>query len=59
MHSSANQEIDRYLRTGDHDALGEAQPGNSIYECCRTVDLGLRNALVGEVLARTRDARAP
>ena len=59
MHHTPDQEIERYLRTGQSDTLGAAWPGSSIIKRCRGADAALRQALIAEVLARSRYAVAP
>lgn len=51
-------EIERFLRTGDHDDLFFAWPGD-ILERAQRGDGALRNALIAEVLRRTPHAVVP
>lgn len=51
--------INTYLSSGEHDPLADVWLGESVFERCRGADTALREALVAEVLARTRRVRAP
>jgi len=53
------QEIDRYLRTGDHDFLHRAWPGDHQLERAKRGDGELRRALVEEVKKRGQAAKTP
>jgi hypothetical protein len=48
------QAIERYLRTGDHDVLHRAWPGDHLLERAKLGDGELRRALVEEVNRRAR-----
>lgn len=52
-------EVERYLRTGDHDLQYSAWPGRDVFERAHKGHDALRQALVAEVRRRTRDAREP
>jgi hypothetical protein len=52
-------EIERYLRTGDHDPLFSDWPGQSLFARAEAGQSDLRSALIAEVLRRTPDAVAP
>ena len=51
---SPRSEIAHYLRTGEHDILFKAWPGNHVLDCCQRGTANLRRALVREVRARTK-----
>jgi hypothetical protein len=57
--SSPQSEIERYLRSGDHDFLFNAWPGSNVLERIKRGDADLRRALLSEVLARTADVTVP
>jgi len=59
MQPSAEQEIDRFLRTGAHDTLSDAWPDGSVFERTCAADAALRAALTSEVLARTGNVSVP
>jgi hypothetical protein len=59
MRKSPNKEIERYLRTGEHDQYYSAWPGNSFLDRANHGDAALRRALVAEVLRRTQHAAGP
>src|SRR5215510_13972819 len=50
---SPQSEIARYLRTGAHDILFKAWPGNHVLDCCQRGTADLRRALARETKART------
>lgn len=50
---AAADEIARFLRTGDHDDMSLAWPGQNIFESMRNGDRALRDALVAEVMRRS------
>src|SRR5215472_4023876 len=56
---SPQSEIERYLRSGEHDPLFGAWPGGNVLECARRGDADLRRALVAEVKARTATVSVP
>ena len=56
---SPQSEIERYLRSGEHDPLFGAWPGGTVLECARRGDADLRRALVAEVKARTATVSVP
>ncbi|MBI4864364.1 MAG: hypothetical protein HY815_29510 [Candidatus Riflebacteria bacterium] len=54
------QEIDRYLRSGEHhDPLFSAWPGQNVLECAINGGKALRNTLVEEVKARLARVNVP
>ena len=57
--SSPQKEIERYLRTGDHDSLFTAWHGHDPVERAKRGDADLRRALVSEVKARTARVIVP
>ena len=57
--STPSRDIERFLRTGEHDMLGTAWPGKTVAETAVTATASLREALVTAVLSRTRDATLP
>ena len=59
MRKSPNKEIERYLRTGEHDQYYSAWPGNSFLDRANHGDAALTRALVAEVLRRTQHAAGP
>jgi hypothetical protein len=60
MPRSAQQaEVDRYLRTGEHDELSPNWPGANFLARARYADAAVREALVATVLRRTAGAVAP
>jgi hypothetical protein len=58
MPVSQQSEIDRYLCTGQHDALYSAWPGRDLVVRARQGDADLRRALIDRVRSRTRRATA-
>lgn len=48
------EEIARFLRTGDHDDMSPAWPGQTIFESMRNGDRALRDALFAEVRRRAK-----
>jgi hypothetical protein len=56
---SPQSEIERYLRSGEHNPLFGAWPGGNVLECARRGDADLRQALVAEVKARTAAVSVP
>jgi hypothetical protein len=59
MSASSNDEVERYHRTGEHDALFSAWPGENIRARARQGDSALRQAVISVVKSRTRHATAP
>ncbi len=51
-----HNEIDRYLRTGDHDSLYTPWPGDTFLDRAKRGDTELRQALIAEVRKRTEHA---
>lgn len=56
---SASQEIERYLRTGDHDDLFTAWPGHDLISRAERAHAELRQALVSAVESRTANVVLP
>jgi hypothetical protein len=52
-------EIARYLQTGESDVLHLAWPGDSIIARGRNGNQAMRNALIAEVIKRTPHAKIP
>ena len=59
MRQSREEEIERYLRTGEYDADSRAWPGSDFLEQSRNADAALRKALIDEVRRRSPLATAP
>ena len=59
MQNAAEQEIDRFLRTGAHDTLSVTWAGAWLIERASGANVTLRDALVTEVLGRARHAAMP
>lgn len=59
MQRSEQQEIDRYLRTGEHDEMSGNWPGANFLARAEYADAALRGALVATVLQRTAHAVEP
>ena len=57
--TSIDTEIERYLRSGAHDTLAPVWSGGSIIERGANANGALRDALVAEVLRRTRHTTVP
>ena len=57
--ASARGEIERYLRTGEHDSLFAAWPGDGLLGRARQGSADLRQALVAVVRARTTHTTVP
>ena len=57
--NSPQDEIVRYLRTGESDMLSAAWPGDSFITRAQNGDQALRNALIAEVLKRTPYSEIP
>lgn len=57
--SPAQQEIERYLCTGEHDALFFGWPGENFVACAQNGDAALRTALISAVRERTAHATMP
>ena len=53
------QEVDRYLRTGEHDAMSPHWPGANFLARAQYADAATRQALVTTVRRRTSSAVAP
>ncbi|MBK6742543.1 MAG: hypothetical protein IPG66_06000 [Hydrogenophilales bacterium] len=56
MRVTPEQEIERYLRHGEHDPLFRAWPGDHVHACVQLGDAVLRKALIAEVRSRTPSA---
>ncbi|MFU8806433.1 MAG: hypothetical protein ACNA8W_21655, partial [Bradymonadaceae bacterium] len=56
---SVADEIERYLRTGDSDPYYAAWPGQNFLESARLAHADLENALVAELIGRTKGWRPP
>lgn len=59
MQASPQQEVERYLRTGEHDALSRSWPGDNFLARAQHGDAALRDALVSTVRQRTAHAMVP
>jgi hypothetical protein len=59
MQQSREEEIERYLRTGEYDADSRAWPGPNFIERGRNADAALRKALIEEVRRRAPLATLP
>jgi hypothetical protein len=59
MPNSQKAQIERYLRTGEHDALFCAWTGESFTARIREGDLALRSALISVVDSRAGHATVP
>lgn len=57
--SSQQAEVDRYLRTGEHNGLSPNWPGASFLARAQYADAAVREALVATVLRRTAGAVGP
>ena len=51
--------IQAYLKTGEHDPMFFAWPGNGVLDKSRIGTASLRDALIAEVLRRTEPQRGP
>lgn len=56
---TVQDEIERYLTTGEHDQLLDAWPGRSLIERAQRGTSDLRAALLAEVRSRTAHATIP
>jgi hypothetical protein len=54
-HPGMSEEVETYLKSGDHDPRFDAWPGNGFFDRSQNANKTLREALVAEVLARTQD----
>lgn len=52
-HPSMSEEVETYLKSGDHDPKFAAWPGSGFFERSQNGSEALREALIAEVLART------
>ena len=52
--AAIHQEVERYLRTGDHDIRYSALPGHLFLERARVMDRAMREALLAEVRRREK-----
>lgn len=59
MQTSPQQEVERYLRTGEHDELSRNWPGDNFLARAQHGDAALRDALVSTVRQRTAHAIVP
>ncbi len=57
--NSQQDEIVRYLRTGESDTLSAAWPGDSFITRAQNGNQVLRNALIAEVIERTPHSEIP
>jgi hypothetical protein len=57
--SPPRDEIECYLRTGDHDGLHAAWPGHGLIGRAKSGDIALRSALLSAVKTRTEHATVP
>ncbi len=53
-HPSMSEEVETYLKSGDHDPKFEAWPGSGFFDRSQNGSNDMREALVAEVLARTQ-----
>src|SRR5438445_14142 len=53
MQTSPQQEVERYLRTGEHDEISRNWPGDNFLARAQHGDAALRDALVSTVRQRT------
>lgn len=56
---TSEQEVKRYIATGEHDPLHAAWPGRNVLEQTHAGDDGLRAALIEEVRRRTAGRECP
>ena len=59
MRTATEQEIHRFLRTGQRDVLSAAWPGVGVVEQSQSASMALRCALISAVRSRTRHATIP
>jgi hypothetical protein len=59
MQTSPQQEVERYLRTGEHDEISRNWPGDNFLARAQHGDAALRDALVSTVRQRTAHAMVP
>ena len=59
MPTTPQQEVEHYLRTGEHDYLFLAWPGSNLIARAQHGDAGLRGALIATVRSRTKHASVP
>ena len=59
MKKSMEQEIQRYLRNGEHDVLSLAWPGGNVVACTQHGHAALLGALISTVRTRTMHATVP
>src|SRR2546425_12616250 len=52
--AAIHQEVERYLRTGNHDTHYSALSGHSFLERARVMDRAMREALLAEVRRREK-----
>lgn len=59
MQTTPQREVERYLRTGEHDHLFRAWTGSDLFVRARNGDAALRSALIATVQSRTKHASVP
>jgi hypothetical protein len=59
MQISPDQEIERYLRSGEQDHMFSSWPGSDLFARAEHGRAALRGALISAVRSRTRHAVAP
>jgi hypothetical protein len=59
MQTSPDQEIERYLRSGEQDHMFSSWPGSDLFARSKHGHAALRGALISAVRSRTRHAVAP
>lgn len=57
--SSSKKEVERYLRSGEHDVSSRVWPGANFLESAQHGNAALRKALISAVRKRTSDATVP
>jgi len=57
--SSSKKEVERYLRSGEHDVSSRVWPGANFLECAQNGNAALRSALISVVRKRTSNATVP
>ena len=59
MQTTPQQEVERYLLTGEHDELLRSWPGDNFLARSQRGDAALRDALISTVRQRTAHAVVP
>ena len=59
MQATVEQDIERFLHTGERDVLCAAWPGSGLFEQATASNTALRRALISAVRSRTRHAVLP